>query len=79
MERRISRQVSRPDISGQIHVEQHEIGALGADSLQRFLAATRLDNRVTLGGQRGAQDAADLRLVVNNQYRGCAHECPGRE
>ena len=49
-----------------------------ADFLERFIAAARFRHGVAVRGERGAQDAANLRLVVDDQNFGGGHELAAR-
>ena len=63
---RSSRQVARPSRSGHVHIEENEIWALAAEFGKGCFAVAGLDDGVAFGGERGAQHAANLRLVVDH-------------
>jgi hypothetical protein len=52
---------------GQAEVEDHQVGPVLHHPLQALGAACRLDRDVAVGGQADLQEAADLRLVVDDQ------------
>ena len=60
--------------SRHIHVEQNQVeAAVARIGIERVFAGARFVNFVALRGERRAQDAADLRLVVDYQdAAGCS-------
>src|SRR5580704_7334068 len=56
-----------------IDVEQNKIGLSFARGLDGFFAGGSFGNNVAAEGKSGAQDAANLRFVVDDQYVGGTH------
>lgn len=52
---------------GQAEVEDHQVGPVLHHPLQPLGAAGRLDRGIAVGGQADLEEAADLRLVVDDQ------------
>ena len=62
---RIARQVSRPPIPGMFISSRIRSTVCCAQQIERFFPALQIDYVGPLRYQRGAQDAANLWLVVN--------------
>ncbi len=58
---------------GHVHVEKNQVEAILADGVEGLFAGARFVKFVALRGESGAQDAADLRLVVDYQDAAGAH------
>ena len=56
-----------------VHVEQNQVEAVRANGIQRLLAGARFVKFIAVPGQRGAQHAADLRLIVDHQNAAGTH------
>ncbi len=61
---------SRPREVRQGPVQQHQLQVAGADARESLLARARRVHPVALGLQLTLQEAAQLRVVVDDQQRG---------
>src|SRR5262249_53166731 len=59
---------------GHVHVEEHKIRTLFAQSFESFFPCLGFGNHITLRSKRRTQDAANLRLVVNDKNVGGVHQ-----
>src|ERR1700735_2620163 len=64
--------------SRHIHVEDDQDGPLCTKHFERLLSTGSFDNGITVRRKSGAHNAADLRLVVNDQNGAGVHECAAR-
>src|SRR5579885_503549 len=55
---------------GHVHIEQNEVGLILANDVDGLLAGLRVHDDIPVSGKSRAQDAPDLRLVVNDENRG---------
>ena len=61
-----------------IQIEQDQINMLTTNQIKRFIAGSRLQYRISVRGQRCAQNSPDLRFVVNDQHYCGNHGCTER-
>ena len=70
---RIWRHSSNPSASGQHQVEQHDVGRLGLQQLQRACAVGRHDRVEPPHRQVGPDQVDDVRVVLHQQGPGAGH------
>ena len=65
----------QPAHARHVDVEQHQIGMIIAQLLQRLFAGFGVVHFISGAGESGAHDAADLGLVVHDENASGAHRC----